>query len=365
MKSAAHRVDLRAIDSARPEDEPTPSSGIPHAVGEGADDPQKGSDDMNMMSAIRATTAAATPAPEAPQTITLPLITPAVSPELAEAISSYVEYVNEYNSEVTDIDATPFDANDIRDRIASFPARTPADIAAKAALSIYELRVQAVDDGLRNESVTVSAEMEYDSASEQLLLALAADAARLSPEPAAPFELGDLNVDFEALMTSDDVKTYFSEQFEVDRRNIAQVLMLACLDRAKMDHLLQDLDGEEVVNMIESVSSYRSRMEAQQEIIRAVEARLFGFAFALVEEADAEEQVAPLAEALGCQFTSISSQPWRSETFVGRRFEIKTDADLPSDLDERDLPKLGSTIIADIAAVAPRKLEMVLVDEAA
>jgi hypothetical protein len=72
--------------------------------------------------------------------------------------------------------------------------------------------------------------------------------------------------------------------------------------------------------------------------------------------------LAPLAADLGVGFIAIRSRTWKSRTFTGYRFEIATDADLPTDLDVREFPSLSGCIVADAAAVNSRTLELLLVE---
>ena len=75
----------------------------------------------------------------------------------------------------------------------------------------------------------------------------------------------------------------------------------------------------------------------------------------------------PLAATLGCGFISISSRRFAGETFgrwefAGWKVGVDTDADLPTDLEARHFPDVGGCIVADVTAVGPRRLELLLVD---
>lgn len=119
------------------------------------------------------------------KTLTLALITPGVSPELADALTLYAADVATYEAS----QPGPGDEFDYTNyhRVRDFPARTADDIAAKLALAMRELR----GDRITPAEVVINAEFCFDMTSEDLVLAALTDARRLGQSvDRAAFEAG-------------------------------------------------------------------------------------------------------------------------------------------------------------------------------
>ena len=67
-----------------------------------------------------------------------------------------------------------------------------------------------------------------------------------------------------------------------------------------------------------------------------------------------------LSRSVGAEMTVLQSRHWQTGMFDGERLEISSEADLPPDIDLRDLSMRGA-IFADIRAVGARRLEVLLV----
>lgn len=133
---------------------------------------------MNMMTKICASTAMSAVGLEeqdaALHTITLPLITPDVSPALAAMIEAYADAVNSHNNRETD-DGDGFNDGGLMERITAWPAKSYADLAAKMALSMYELQGSS---HITAEAVCFPDDFASDLVAENLMIAVARDAHR-------------------------------------------------------------------------------------------------------------------------------------------------------------------------------------------
>lgn len=133
---------------------------------------------MNMMSKIYASTAMNPVELEeqdtTPRTITLPLVTPEVSPALAAMIEAYADAVNSHNAREDDEE---FDDGGLMEQIIAWPAASYADLAAKTALSMYELRGRA---RLTAGAVYLPVDFQAALHAEDLMIAASHDARRLA-----------------------------------------------------------------------------------------------------------------------------------------------------------------------------------------
>ena len=108
------------------------------------------------------------------KTLTLALITPGVSPELAATITDYAADVNAYNADENAACGDFDNANLIL--TTRTPARSFDDIAAKLALAMFELRA---GETIAPDQVLLKDEHSLDKCAEDLFLSALADARRL------------------------------------------------------------------------------------------------------------------------------------------------------------------------------------------
>lgn len=161
--------------------EPAATSPAASASHSGSDSPESRSDDMNMMTKIYASTAMSPVAMEAQDpaehTITLPLVTPDVSPQLATLIESYVDALNSFLSRGDDQADQDFDDRGLMEQIAACPAKSYADLAAKMTLSLSELRRRP---HMTADEVVIEDVFAFDLTAENLMLAVERDARTLA-----------------------------------------------------------------------------------------------------------------------------------------------------------------------------------------
>lgn len=110
------------------------------------------------------------------KTLTLALLTPGVSQELAASITQYVADLDAYRAS----DPGPYDHLDYTNfgQARDFHARSAEDVAAKLALSMSELRGCSITPA----EVVIDEEFCFDLPSEEMVLAALVDARRLAGE---------------------------------------------------------------------------------------------------------------------------------------------------------------------------------------
>lgn len=168
------------------------------------------------------------------KTLTLALITPGVSAELASAIAGYAADVNAYNADENAACVDFDDANLIL--TTRTPARSFDDVAAKLALAMFELRA---GETIAPDQVVLKDEHGLDKGAEDLFLSALADARRLGQ----PLDRSD----FEAGLAEYRAKRTISDMTPTDHEDADRNVDTYC---ESMDFLVEKIPAPDIAAVI-------------------------------------------------------------------------------------------------------------------